>query len=350
MSECAPSPDRRGRSRTTRTQQAGTVDLDVVVAGYAGIDFIWQASTSPGPGHTALLSGPVEAQPRFGGAGPAVALELAQMGRRVALISWLGDDHYGRAYAALLEAAGVDTAGLVIAAGELSPRTFLFYDPGGGATCCFHPSGSRQQTLDDSSRARLVRSRALALTVCPAALTEGLLDARPPGAMLAWSVKADADAYPPHIRRRLVAEADMLCLNRDELPFLAEAVRDDCLGPAGRLPMRPGVTQPCGGVPDLDVLASAAPGVIVVTAGAAGIIISWTGGRAVIYPASMSVEDPTGAGDTFFAAFLAATLDGAGPKQAARAATDHVTRALRRAAKPETGNAGGFAGEVGGKR
>ena len=311
MHESLTSQDRHGN------RQPG--EVEIVVVGYAGIDFVWQASASPGPGRTALLSGPVNPRPRFGGCGPAVALELARMGRSVALISWLGEDGYGREYAAQLQEAGVDTTGLIVAAGELTPRTFLFYDPEGGATVCFHPSGSQQQTLDAPSRARLASARALALTVCPAALTSELLEVRPPEAILAWDVKADADAYPPPLRRRLLAEADIVCLNRDELAFLAEPGRD--------------APRAASGTSDADVVTSAAHGVVVVTAGAAGIFVSWPEGQAVVRPERVSVEDPTGAGDAFFAAFLAATLRGDGPEQAARVAAEHVVGALSRAAE-----------------
>lgn len=288
--------------------------LDVLVAGYASIDFVWHAAASPGPGRTVLLTGPADAPPRFGGAGPYVALDLADLGRSVALVSWLGDDSYGQDYLAHLATAGVDTRGVVVAAGKASPRSLLFYDPDGSATCCYHPSGSRDQTVDQTCLDLLAGARAVALTVAPEALTEGLLTARPAGALLAWSVKADPDAYPVELRRRLLAEADLICMNRDELDFLLAAVN--------------------GAVPaevesKVKTLSRNTRAVVVVTAGAAGAQAVWPDGEAEVCSELVSVGDPTGAGDAFFAAFLSATLGGAHPCKALRAATDYVARFLR---------------------
>lgn len=301
--------------------------LDVVVSGYAGVDYVWQVNASPQPGRTSLLFGAVEPPPRFGGCGPRVALALADLGLQVALISWLGGDVVGRDYVSRLEAAGVDVRGVVMAPGRASPRSFLFYDPEGGATVCYHPSGSREQVLDEVGRDLARRARTLAVTVGPAPLTAGLLDARLPEALLAWSVKADPDAFPRDLRRRLLMEAELVCLNRDELPFL--------LGTADSVEAR---TQ-------LEALA--ARRTVVVTDGAAGATVMWPadgelapaglGSRcrtAHVRPERVVVEDPTGAGAAFFAAFLAATLRGSEPRDALGQASEYVVRMLRRRAMP----------------
>src|SRR5712691_4889188 len=73
-------------------------DVDILVAGDAAITFAWQLSAPPVPGRTSKLLGTVDPQGRFGGCAPAVALALVGFGHRVALVSWLGDDAYGRAY------------------------------------------------------------------------------------------------------------------------------------------------------------------------------------------------------------------------------------------------------------
>jgi sugar/nucleoside kinase (ribokinase family) len=300
-------------AETERTREADR-GFDVVVAGYAGLDLVWQAGSAPGPGHTAILSGPVDPEPLWGGCGPRAAFDLARFGLRTALISWLGDDRDGSAYLDRLQAAGVDTRGVVMAPGQASPRTFFFYDPTGGATCCYHPSGSRRQTTDETARDLVAGARALALTVAPAALTEGLLGARRPGTLLAWNVKADADAYPLVLRRRLLAEVDLVCLNRHEVAFLLEAAgeRRDESPPAGNGHLR-----------------SLVRGTVVITGGAEGTAIFWLGGEAMIRPQRVAIADPTGAGDAFFAAFLAALLRGNPPDEAGRAATDHAVHYLR---------------------
>src|SRR5438128_528006 len=149
-------------------------EVDVLVAGDAAITFAWQLSAPPIPGRTSKLLGTVEPEGRFGGCAPSVALALAGFGHRVALVSWLGDDAYGRAYLTKLRSHGIDTAGVAVAAGQASPRALMLYDPSGSATCLHHPSGSGSLRLTAAGLERLARSPGLALTPGPAPSLAGL--------------------------------------------------------------------------------------------------------------------------------------------------------------------------------
>ena len=298
-------------------------DPEVVVAGYASIDYAFRASAPPAVGRTALLRGPNPPPPRFGGCAPIAARELARLGCRVGLITWLGDDAEGRAYLDILNAEGVDTTGVLVAPARSTPRCYLFYDPDGGATLCYHPSASAELRLDKAAHEMLRQARALALTVGPAALTEDLLDARSAGTRVAWNVKADSDAYPVALRQRLLRESALLCLNRHELAFVAAALADPPTPPEDE-----------GAI--TSSLHAAAAAVILVTAGSAGCRLVWEGGDVVIPAERVDVDDPTGAGDAFFGAFLATWLGGSEPTAAARTATDRVAAMLRaRAAEEE---------------
>jgi len=306
-------------ARPSSPESAGN-GPEVIVAGYASIDLAFQASAPPVVGRTARLTGPVIVPRRFGGCGPNAARQLARLGCQIRLLTWLGDDADGAAYLRDLAEDGVDTRGVTIARGSSSPRCYLFYDPLGGATCYYHPSDSAQLCLTDATRAMLASARALALTVAPAHLTEGLLDARPPGSGLAWNVKGDPAAYPPPLRRRLVREADVICLNRDELPFVASALRS---------------TPPENDDEALATLRGEGNAVVVVTAGAAGCTVVWPTGNGTVPGDPVAVHDSTGAGDTFFGAFVAGWLSGLDPVSSARSASREVASLLRQRAARE---------------
>jgi len=290
-------------------------ELDAVVAGDAAITFAWQVSVPPSPGRTSKLLGAVEPEGRFGGCAPGVALALAELGHRVALVSWLGDDGYGRAYLAHLRAGGVDIGGVEVAAGQSSARALMLYDGNGSATCLHHPSGSDSLRLSASGRDRLVQARWLVLTAGPAGMTEALLDARRPETSVAWNVKGDPSHYPLALRLRIIHEARLLVFNRDELAFLAEALA---------------MPESASAEEALNALKRVTGAVLVMTDGRAGCRVIWAEGDVVIPATPIEVEDPTGVGDAFFAAFLSATIRGEAPPQAAARATAYASTFLQR--------------------
>jgi 2-dehydro-3-deoxygluconokinase len=185
----------------------------------------------------------------------------------------------------------------------------MLYDPSGTATCLHHPSGSGALGLPAAGRERLARSAWLALTAGPAGMTEALLDGRSPQTRVAWDVKADPNHYPMGLRRRLLREADLLCFNRDEIAFLCESL----VGGAG------GSQEE-----QLRRLRAATDATLVLTDGPAGCRLIQSNGTAAIPAAPIDVEDPTGVGDTFFAAFLSATMRGQPPLEAAEFATSQA--------------------------
>jgi sugar/nucleoside kinase (ribokinase family) len=297
-------------------------ELDALVGGDAAITFAWQVSVPPAPGRTSKLLGAVEPEGRFGGCAPGVALALAELGHPVALVSWLGDDDYGRAYLARLSSSGVDVGGVQVAQGQSSARALMLYDGNGSATCLHHPSGSGSLLMPDAGRERLQRARWLVLTAGPAGMTQALLEARRPATRVAWNVKGDPSHYPILLRRRIIEEAQLICFNRDELDFLTEALEDAS-----------GTSKD----DQFTALRRASRAVLVMTDGRAGCRVSWAEGDATIPATPIEVEDPTGVGDAFFGTFLSATIRNQAPTRAARQATAYASTFLqRRAATPIT--------------
>ncbi len=288
-------------------------DFDALVAGDAAITFAWQVSAAPTPGLTSKLLGEVEPEARFGGCAPGVALALTELGHRVALVSWLGDDRYGCAYLEELRSHGIDTAGVEVAAGQASPRALMLYDPDGRATCLHHPSGSGNLALSAAGRERLQAAHWLVLTAGPAPMSAALLDAKPSAVRIAWDVKADPSHYPIDLRRRIVRDAELLIFNREELGFLLEAAGGD---------REASLEQAIGH------LRAASPAVLVLTDGPDGSCVYASGREIRISARRVEVDDPTGVGDAFFSAFLSAMFRGKAPADAGQAATDYAARFL----------------------
>jgi ribokinase len=268
----------------------------VIVSGYASIDEAYTVSRLAGAAQTGILSGPVRPDARPGGCGPNTARALARLDVATGVVTWLGDDPQGRACLAGLVAADVDVTGVEMGRGP-SPRSLLIYDPNGDAACYFHPSGSAEQVVSAALEAQLASAAWLAITVGPRPLTEQLLDRRGSATRLAWNVKADPDAFPGELCRRLIA-ADLVCLNRGELAFVADALQ---LAPAA---------QPV-------TLVERGARCVVLTRGADGYSVATAEGTVERSVEAIKSEDPTGAGDAFFAGVLAGLVRGQGPIEAA---------------------------------
>ena len=285
--------------------------MEVVVSGYASLDRTYRTSRIAGAAQTGLIADTADPPLRDGGCGPNVARALARLGVRVGLVTWLGDDAEGLAYRDRVLGDGVDPLGMEVGSGE-TPRSLLLYDPAGEAACYFHPSAAASQRIGPELAAQVTDARWLAITVGPAAVTRKLLDARGSTRPLAWSVKADADAFPPALCAELV-RGDLVCLNAAELAFVATQLDMDLEHGASALRER-------------------GAGWVAITGGRAGWHIVSDAGEVsgAIEPAE--VADPTGAGDAFFAGLLAARLRDLPPAEAGAYAAGVARQTLLAAA------------------
>lgn len=285
--------------------------LDVMVSGYASLDRSYRTSRIAGAAQTGLIAGTADPPLRDGGCGPNVARGLARLGFRAGLVTWLGDDPEGLAYRDRLLADGVDPLGTDVGSGE-TPRSLLLYDPAGEAACYFHPSAAASQRIGPELAAQVFDAHWLAISVGPAAVTRQLLDARGSAGPLAWSVKADAEAFSPVLCAELV-RAELVCLNAAELAFVATQLDMDAARGASALRER-------------------GAGWVAITGGRAGWRIVSDAGEVsgAIEPAE--VADPTGAGDAFFAGLLAARLRDLPPAEAGAYAAGVARQTLLAAA------------------
>jgi ribokinase len=283
----------------------------VVVSGYTSIDVRLVTDVLPRSGETAILHGEALPAPSWGGCAPNVARWLRRLDVPATLLGWLGDDHEGRGYRELLDADDVDLR-LLETGPAPSPRSWLVSDEAGVTVCFFHPSASDEQRFSDDPALRAATDW-LAVTVAPEGLTRSLLtafadDVASRRVRIAWDVKADYRAFPPDLVRRLAA-AELVCLNQAEATFVGESL---------------GLRRPAE--PE-DLLAHGAS-VVALTRGREGAVVAWHSGSDELAPAEVSSQEPTGAGDAFFAGMLAALRLGAEPSEACRRGLDTAARHL----------------------
>jgi len=247
----------------------------VTISGYASLDHAVAVDAPPAPDATVLVRERLSARwPDFGGCGPRVAMELARLGVQTALVTWLGGDEDGRRYAAHLSDLGVGTDGVTVATDARTASTWLCYATDGSASCIYDPGTA---AVDVSALPATIDGP-LVLTVGPAAVTEALLDAAE--GPVVWSVKADADAFPPWLAERLSREAALIICSSAEEAFL------DASAPRWRTRTS-----------------------TVVTHGREGIEISSEQAPVPVEP--VTATDTTGAGDALVAGLVASMKAGA---------------------------------------
>ena len=264
----------------------------MVVAGFATLDYVVRVEGDFTGRGTKLMR--ETAWPRAGGAALFASAALMRAGVAAAPLTWIGDDADGEAY---LAACG-SRAGVAVMPGAPSTRCLLIYNADGTYGCLLRPGPA---ALTDAQLRLASEAEWLVIAAGPPEITARLLDVE--GPRLAWIAKDDPACFPSGLVARLTARAEVIFCNAGERAWL-EA------GRAGPAP----------------------PGQLLLeTRGADGVRVE-AGGEVFDLPVEpLTVDDATGAGDTFAGAALAALITGGSPRAAAEAgiAAAHALLAAR---------------------
>jgi ribokinase len=274
----------------------------VAVVGSLNADLTLPVHRLPGPGETVLTSGP--AQLAFGGKGANQAAAAAAFGGRVAMIGRVGGDEVGGEIMADLTARGIDTAGVLVTAGERTGTAMIAVDA----------AGENLIVVDPGANGRLEPHDLTASSLSQAAVVLVQLEIPLPTVLAAVRESSGLVVLNPapavRIEPAVLESVSVLVPNRSELGFLAGATAPDTLD----------------GVAALARKAASGADVVVTLAAAGALVVPRGDGPAVHVAAPRAdVIDSTGAGDCFCGALAVLLAEGAALADAARVAVAAAT-------------------------
>lgn len=245
-----------------------------------------------------------------GGSAANLAANLARLGVPTTLVGAVGDDGFGRFLRETVALTGLDarlrtvtdspTSIVTVTRTSGTPDFALFRH----ADRLLRPADLPDALL---SGARLLHTSGFALSREPARTT--LLDAAARAAARGVALSVDLNVAPRSAEERLAQQTTVRA-------FLA-------LGPLVKLSRDDGERLIGESLPDAELAARLldwGARLVCLTRGAEGAFVAWAGGTAEVpAPPVEAVADATGAGDAFWAGFLAAWLGGAAPPACAEA-------------------------------
>lgn len=259
-------------------------------------------------------------------------LALARLGARVGLLSRVGDDDLGDWMRARLKDAGIDTAGVAVVPGQLTPLALASVDTAGRKSFSYYRFAGTSDPLatlraEDVPDDRLRRARvfdfgeaSLRSPVMRAETLRIAARARELGLAVCYTPNYRASAWgggaaeAAVVQRQALALADLTLMNAEEGMLVS------------------GSSDPETAAREIVALG---PETVVVTSGRDGAAVADRRDVTRIPAIPVEVVFDIGAGDTFHAGFLAVWTRGADSVAAARFATHAAALKIGREPLPE---------------
>jgi fructokinase len=287
-------------------------DLDLIAIGETLVDFISEEE--------AESLGEAYAFRKYQGGSPAnIAVNVAKLGGTSAVISKTGIGNFGQFLKAELQRAGVITDYMVM--DHMVHTTVIFVSRTEGTPDFeafragdykLEPAGVNEEAV---ARAKVIHASTFALSrePCRSAVERAFVLAGEHGKIISLDPNYSRQIWPNYREARDVLER-VLGYATITKPSLDDAGR---IFGAGEEPET-----------YVEWFHEMGPPIVVLTMGADGILISEEGEAMYIPARKVEVVDATGAGDSFWAGFLIALLDGSSLRRCALFAREIVERKL----------------------
>lgn len=254
----------------------------------------------------------------FAGDTSNFAVAAARLGARVAYVTRVGDDEFGRSLLRMWQREGVDTRYVQVVAEEPTGIYFLARDADGRSHFTYYRTHSaashmspRHVPLEVVDGARLLHTSGISQAISPSAreaVRWALERARRGGVVVSYDFNVRPKLLPPEQFREVVLEAlrwvGLAFLSTEDGGYVFSGLGEDDI---------------------LDAVLDGGARVAVLKRAERGCVVaSALGGRLTVPGWSIDAVDPTGAGDAFDAAFVVEWLAGRPLDEVARFANTRV--------------------------
>ncbi len=248
----------------------------------------------------------------FGGDTSNFAVAAARLGARVAYLTRVGDDDFGRSLLRMWRREGVDTDYVRVAPGEPTGIYFLAHDAQGRSRFTYYRTGSaasrlvpEEVPLQALDGARLLHTSGISQAISPSAreAVRWVLErARQKGVVVSYDLNVRPKLLAPDRFRDLVLETlplvDLAFLSTEDAAYVFTGWDDHRV---------------------LRAVLDAGVRVVVLKRAERGCVVATGEGEQLSVPAwPVDAVDPTGAGDAFDAAFAVEWLAGRPLEEVAR--------------------------------
>lgn len=247
----------------------------------------------------------------FPSGAPAIfADQAARMGASCGMISRVGEDDFGRLNLKRLRADGVDVSHVTVDPDRLTGIAFVTYREDGGRTFIYHfrDSAVGRFRLMEMDETYLIGAKYLHIMGCTLLASPQLAQAASRGVELAvkHGVKVSFD---PNIRPELIRDEETrqifdVILRQADLILTGVEELQQITG--------------CGNTEDGVARLLETADMVVVKNGSRDTVLYRQGSRIPVASFPAKEVDPTGAGDCFDGAFIAALVQGHKPEEAVR--------------------------------
>ncbi|WP_455645389.1 carbohydrate kinase family protein [Methanosphaera sp.] len=259
-------------------------NVDLLVLGHTAFDYIMQVKEFSKINTSAIVE---EMERLNGGAAGNVAVVANKLGLDVGLISCIGKDFIGSAYEEELKSAGVDISDMIMSETKNTPTAFVLTNPEDQQMFYFYWGAAEEYQTSEVPKAAIDNARAVHLaTGDPQYNIKAGKYAYSQNKLVSFDPGQDLHLYSTKDLQEVIDNCNILFGNEHEIEHICDLLDST-----------------------IDELLENGPNMVVQTLGEKGSLIYVKGEDCLeIEPVPTKAYDPTGAGDSYRAAFLSLYL------------------------------------------